>query len=250
MTTTELVGLVCLLIIALGAVRLIRLTFGQHEPQLRSRLAQSESVLQTLLVGSILALVVIGFVVRTFYIPSASMRPTLTEGDVLIANEFRYRLAPPQDGDVAIFRPPIDTTDDFIKRVMAAPGDQFQMIDGHVTRNGQVLNEPYAPDRARYSLEVKDYTIYVDGHPLSTEQANIPPRSAWEAPDRVPPGCYLMLGDNRNNSDDSHVWGFAQDRGHFWSGEEAEWPASFTGSAIAVFWPLGRIGAAPLSSPL
>jgi hypothetical protein len=72
MTTTELVGLVCLLIIALGAVRLIRLTFGQHEPQLRSRLAQSESVLQTLLVGSILALVVIGFVVRTFYIPSAS----------------------------------------------------------------------------------------------------------------------------------------------------------------------------------
>jgi signal peptidase I len=71
--------------------------------------------------------------------------------------------------------------------------------------------------------------------------ANIPPRDKWTAPDRIPAGCYLMFGDNRNNSEDSHVWGFAQTGGTFYSGPRAGGRASFTGHAFLLFWPLNRV---------
>jgi hypothetical protein len=60
----------------------------------------------------------------------------------------------------------------------------------------------------------------------------------WTAPDRIPPNCYLMLGDNRNDSEDSHIWGFAQDAGTFATGPRAGERAGFTGRAVVVFWPV------------
>ena len=59
----------------------------------------------------------------------------------------------------------------------------------------------------------------------------------WTAPDRIPPHCYVMFGDNRNDSEDSHVWGFAQDAGRFASGARAGEAAGFTGRAFVIFWP-------------
>jgi hypothetical protein len=110
-----------------------------------------------------------------------------------------------------------------------------------VYRNGVALTEPYIADKPTYELELKDYGIYVDGFRLDPHLANIPPRDKWQAPNRIPAGCYLMFGDHRTNSDDSHVWGFAQTGGTFYSGVRAGHKAAFTGHASLVFWPLNRI---------
>jgi len=72
---------------------------------------------------------------------------------------------------------------------------------------------------------------------LDPSDANVPPRSAWSAPDRIPAHCYIMLGDNRNDSEDSHIWGFAQDSGRFATGPRTGAGAGFTGRAFLIFWP-------------
>ena len=196
------------------------------------------------LVAGLTMLLLITFVVRTFYIPSISMIPTLAPGDVLLVNELEYRLHPPRDGEVAVFVPPVDASDsDFIKRVIGVPGDAIRISDGVLYRNGIALSEPYENQPPRYDLEIREYGIYVDGEPLNPKDADIPPRSLWQAPNRVPKGFYLMLGDNRNYSDDSHVWGFAQFSGRFVAGPLASRAvqASFAGRAFMTMWPLARI---------
>jgi len=197
--------------------------------------------LDAFIVAGLVALFLISFVVRTFYIPSGSMEPTLQIHDVLLVNEFEYRVSKPHDEDIAVFPPPLNQPNDFIKRVIAQPGDRLRIHNQVVYRNGIALNEPYIKESPTYELEIKNYGIYVDGQPLDPVEANIPPKSAWAAPDRVPDTCYFMMGDNRMNSEDSHVWGFAQTTGTFFSGERKGQKASFTGHAFFLFWPPDRI---------
>lgn len=197
--------------------------------------------LDAFIVAGLVALFLITFVVRTFFIPSGSMEPTLQIGDVLLVNEFEYRFVKPHEGDIVVFEPPLDSTNDYIKRCIGLPGDQIRVHNGVVYRNGAALVEPYIADKPNYELQVRDYGIYVDGYALSPSSANIPPRSMWTAPDRIPNGFYLMFGDNRNNSEDSHVWGFAQTSGVFANGPVKGRKASFTGHAFVLFWPLNRI---------
>ena len=198
--------------------------------------------LDAFIVAGLVALFLITFVVRTFYIPSGSMEPTLQIHDVLLVNEFEYRFFRPHHEDIVVFEPPVDSTNDFIKRLIGAPGDTLQVKNGVVYRNGRALNEPYEAQKPNYTLQVKNYSIYVDGQPLDPAYANIPPKSAWSAPDRIPDGYYLMFGDNRNDSEDSHIWGFAQLSGNFASGPLKGKPAHFTGHAFLLFWPPNRIG--------
>jgi signal peptidase I len=197
--------------------------------------------LDAFIVAGLVALFLITFVVRTFFIPSGSMEPTLQIHDVLLVNEFEYRFTKPHEGDIVVFPPPLVSSNDFIKRAVGLPGDQIRVHNGVVYRNGVALAEPYIAEKPNYELQVRDYGVYVDGNPLDPSIANIPPRSMWSAPDRIPAGCYLMFGDNRNNSEDSHVWGFAQPGGVFQSGQVKGQKASFTGHAFLLFWPLNRI---------
>ncbi len=189
--------------------------------------------LDAFIIAGVVALVLMHFVVRTFWIPSGSMLPTLQIHDVLLANEIQYRLGDPKDGQIAVFEPPPQLgTTDFIKRVMAVPGDRLRIHNGVVYRNGKPVAEPYLPSAQRpdYELEIKNYQIIVDGVSLDSSRAIVPPRAQWQAPDRIPKGYYLMLGDNRNDSDDGHLWGLLP-RDHF------------VGHAFFVFWPLTHMKA-------
>jgi signal peptidase I len=203
-----------------------------------------KELLDVLIIVGLVALFLITFVIRTFYIPSVSMVPTLQVRDVLLVDEIAYRLARPHDGDVALFIPPVPAGgNDFVKRVIGVPGDTIAIRDGIVFRNGLRLVEPYENQPPAYELAIRNYAIYVNGAPLDSRGANVPPRALWQAPDRVPDGFYFVLGDNRNYSDDSHVWGFAQLHGSFAGGPLAgrRIKAAFTGRAFAIVWPPGRL---------
>jgi signal peptidase I len=194
--------------------------------------------------AGIAAWVLITFVARTYYIPSASMVPTLEVHDVLLVDKFEYRFHAPNEGDVVVFPPPIPTPDDFIKRVIGRPGDTLRISKGVVYIDGKAKSEPYIAAQPSYDMEVRDYGIYVnDGfgwHALDPSEANIPPKSQWSAPNRIPANCYFMMGDNRNDSEDSHIWGFAQDTGTFATGPRAHERAGFTGRAFLIFWPFSQ----------
>lgn len=203
--------------------------------------------LDAFIVAGLVALFLITFVVRTFYIPSESMLPTLQQRDVLLVNEFAYRFGAPHRGDIVVFKPPVASPDNFIKRVIAVPGDTLRIYGGKVYVNGKPTDEPYIAQPPQYNLIVKNYDVYVDEgygyEPLSRTNANIPPSSQWQASNRIPKGFYFVMGDNRNDSDDSHVWGFAQMHGHFVGGPLAKTAttAQFTGRAFLLLWPFNRL---------
>jgi signal peptidase I len=187
------------------------------------------------------AIICYPFVLRSFFITSGAMLPTLRVNDVLLVNEFEYDLVKPRYGDIVVFPPPIAAGNVYIKRLIGAPGDAVRMHDGIVYRNGVALDEPYTAEKARYELDIKDYGIFVDGTRLDPTTANIPPKALWSAPNRIPDGCYFMLGDNRNDSEDSHIWGFAQADGVFASGARKGQRAGFTGHAFLLLLPSDRI---------
>jgi signal peptidase I len=203
--------------------------------------AIAREFLDPFIIAGLAAWVLITFVARTYYIPSGSMLPTLQIHDVLLVDKFEYRFHPPREGDIVVFPPPVPTPDDFIKRVIGRPGDTLRIAAGAVYVDGNRLDEPYVAEKPAYSLEVRDYGIYVSygagWERLDPSEANVPAKSAWTAPNRIPPHCYIMLGDNRNDSEDSHIWGFAQDSGRFASGQRSGSAAGFTGRAFLIFWP-------------
>jgi len=102
------------------------------------------------------------------------------------------------------------------------------MRHGKVVINGLAAHEPFITHPADYDLEVRNYQIYVDAVPLDPTRSVTPAKSAWQSPDRVPDGYYVVLGDNRNDSNDSHLWGFLKRN-------------QIIGKAQSIYWPLDRI---------
>lgn len=143
---------------------------------------------EALIIAVLLALVIRTFVVQAFKIPSGSMLPTLQIGDHILVNKFIYYFAPLKRGDIIVFKFPQDETRDFIKRVIGLPGETVEIRGKQVLINGVPLSEPYA--------------VYSDG-PFA--RAGDRDRLG---PIVVPPGKLFMMGDNRDHSMDSRVWGF------------------------------------------
>lgn len=157
------------------------------------------------------------------------MIPTLHVEDTVLVDVAAYRFRPPRIGDVAVFMPPNSPHGiPYIKRVVGVPGDTIRISDGTLYRDGVAVPEPYVNEAPQYDLRVAHDTIFVDGRPLARGTADIPPARLWQAPNRIPAGFYLVLGDNRNYSDDSHDWGFAQ-------------RSRFIGRAVFVLWPLSHM---------
>ena len=176
----------------------------------------------------VLAVVLIlrSFVAEPFRIPSNSMMPTLLTGDFILVNKFTYGLrlpinnqkvvpvGEPQRGDVVVFRPPHHPDQDWIKRVVGLPGDQIGYHDNQVSVNGKVL--AYAPigvyqgkgngTEMTGAEELQEDLLGRQHHVL--ERTNLPFIDQGEGDWIVPPGHYFVMGDNRDNSEDSRYWGF------------------------------------------
>lgn len=137
------------------------------------------SFLREVLITIILALIIF-FVARatiqTFVVVMTSMEPSFHDGQRLVVNKVVYTFGEPERGDVVIFRAPNGRQDDFIKRVIAIPGDTVEVKDRAVYVNGIKLDEPYLESPPSYTL----------------------------AETEVPENSYFVLGDNRNHSNDSH----------------------------------------------
>jgi signal peptidase I len=143
---------------------------------------------EALIIAVLLALVIRTFVVQAFKIPSGSMLPTLQIGDHILVNKFLYYFQSVQRGDVIVFKFPQDESRDFIKRVIGLPGETIEIRGKQVLVNGKALDEPYAV-----------YGDWPTGRLVEREKLG---------PFVVPPGRLFMLGDNRDHSMDSRVWGF------------------------------------------
>jgi signal peptidase I len=169
----------------------------------------TSSLLRELFEVIVLAVILyfaISFAVQTVHVEGLSMFATLEDNDYLIANKIDYRLHAPQRGDIVILRPPTLSTTDYIKRVIALPGERLLIRDGFVYINGHKLDEPYLPEAWTVNTE-------------------------WGTPNGevIPPNQYFVMGDNRNRSQDSRVFGpIGRDR--------------IDGKAWFRIWPLGHFG--------
>jgi signal peptidase I len=180
-------------------------------------------VVPILIVASLLVVVLEFF--KTYSVSSGAMQPTLQIHDVLLVDQAAYRASEPEDGDIVVFYPPLRVRAPFLERVIGTPGETLRIHGGRLYRNAAPVNESYVAEPTAYELEIKNYAIYVDGVALPVSEFNVPPRQKWTSPDTIPRGCYVLMGDNRNNSEDSHIWGFAQRDGLFYSGIQAGQPA-------------------------
>lgn len=152
----------------------------------------------------------IGTTVGAVRIVGHSMDPTLADSDLLLTTRLDYRLHAPERGDIVIFRDPYDPTQEFVKRIVGLPGDQVLIRAGYVYLNGVRLQEPYL----------------VNPWLLTTNWPTFPTAADGET---VPPDNYFVLGDNRDNSGDSRLFGYITSR-------------QITGKAIARILPLDHSG--------
>ena len=164
--------------------------------------------LRTFTIAFACALILRTVIVEPRYIPSLSMFPTFDVGDQFLVDKISRRLREPNRNEVVVFEPPpalrergYRKSDAFIKRIIARQGDTVYIHDGIVEINGVAKNEPFINEKPNYK---------------------------W-GPGTVPPGYVMVLGDNRNNSYDSHIWGYLPEE-------------NIIGRALVRYWPPSRIG--------
>ncbi len=169
--------------------------------------SQRENV-QIVAIALVLALSIRLFVAEPRYIPSDSMAPTLAIGDRLVVEKVSYYWREPKPGEIVVFNPP-ETLQDLGYQ------DNQAFIKRAIAHSGQ-------------TVAIRDGTVYVNGQPLAEAYIKAPPNYE-RRPRIVPEGAIYVLGDNRNNSNDSHVWGVLPED-------------KIIGRAWFRFWPLDRVG--------
>ena len=192
-------------------------------PSLSFRIADNAASFFPIL---LIVLLIRSFIIEPFRIPSGSMLPTLEIGDFIMVSKFTYGLKLPvlhntliemdlpQRGDVVVFRYPKDSTKDYIKRVVGIPGDKVVYKDKQLHINGVPItqvedgNEPYT---SIYGTDLFERTEYLGDVKHNILVADISMRgleNEWQ----IPEANYFVMGDNRDNSNDSRVWGFVPER--------------------------------------
>ena len=174
---------------------------GQPQTSTTRESSLFREIVETLLL-TVVIFVLVNTITGRFRIDGSSMEPNLHDGEYVIVNRVIYRLQPPQRGDVIVFQR--EGSREFIKRVIGLPGDTVAVQGSHVLVNGMALDEPYIAQPNAYTME----------------------------PRRIGPNEYFVLGDNRNNSSDSHNWGTV--------------PLSvIDGKAWVTYWPPKNWGVVP-----
>lgn len=160
---------------------------------------------EPIVIAILIALFIRAFVVQAFKIPSSSMEPTLHVGDHILVSKFIYgirvpftdiklfQFKKPQRGDIVVFIYPRDRSKDFIKRVIATEGEKVEIIRNKIYINEKLIEDPWG------FYEKSDVTKMF-------------PSAERYGPSFVPKGSLFVLGDNRENSQDSRFWGFAETR--------------------------------------
>ena len=214
--------------------------------------------------ASFFPVILVVFVLRSFFfepfrIPSGSMIPTLQIGDLILVNKYQYGvrlpvihtkildIGSPQRGDVMVFRFPHNPSQDYIKRVVGLPGDKVEYMNRRLTINGVAVqtrpDELYFQEgRAQYrnqfveTLGGVEHRIILNEDPVPIVQAyqhTHPQACKYASPEgvtcTVPPGHYFMMGDNRDNSEDSRFWGFVPEE-------------NIVGRAFFIWMNFGNIG--------
>ena len=155
-------------------------------------------IFQTLIMALIFYFLIDSFFPRV-RVENISMKPTLQPGELLLVNKLSYRLGEPHHGDVIVFHYPGNPSEDYIKRLIGLPGDDIRVENGLVYINNQPMDEPYIAAPPAYNGD-------------------------W----KIPEDSYFVLGDNRNQSSDSHSWGFV--------------PRDLiVGKALIIYWPLDQV---------
>jgi signal peptidase I len=158
--------------------------------------------------------------VQAFVIPTGSMEDTLLIGDHLLVYKLAYApggsfskyILPyenPRDGDIIVFRYPVDISQTFVKRVVGVPGDHIKIIDQQVYRNGKKLNEPYTVHKNPYPDSFRDNFPNSEPNLMLLDRArDMLASNVVNGEVVVPPDSFFAMGDNRDNSLDSRYWGF------------------------------------------
>jgi len=154
---------------------------------------------------------VITVAVQTVHVIGLSMYPTLDNDDYLVATKLDYRFHPPQRGDIIIMRDPYDPSKDFIKRVIAVPGERLLIRESHVYINGRQLIEPYLANQEPWTVN-----------------NNWPVNGSADG-EQVPSDQFFVMGDNRNHSSDSRMFGFVR-------------RDQIDARGLIRIWPLGHFG--------
>lgn len=193
----------------------VRRALRRGHPVLRAAWDWTRSVL----VAFALFLVIRTFVVEAFKIPTSSMENTLLVGDFLLVNKAVYgaeipgtgihlpALEEPERGDVIVFNPPHEPAKNYVKRLVGVPGDTLQMVDKRLRVNGREVREPYARYLDQSGDAVHAGMKWQSNFLIAGPRSPVPSRDNW-GPIVVPTESYFVLGDNRDNSEDSRYWGF------------------------------------------
>lgn len=155
-------------------------------------------IFQTLIMALIFYFLIDSFFPRV-RVENISMEPTLLPNELLLVNKLSYRLGEPHHGDVIVFHYPGNPSEDYIKRLIGLPGDDIRIEDGRVFINNQPIDEPYISAPPAY-------------------------KGTW----KIPEDSFFVLGDNRNQSSDSHSWGFVPRE-------------NIVGKALIIYWPLDKV---------